>query len=165
MFCGKSPGGTALQRVTMTIDDDLMAELDRLIAARGYKGRSEAMRDVARAGIQQALLEANEAPDCVAAIVYVYEHAAHDLARKLSSTFHDHHDLSVANMHVPLNHESGLEVAILKGPTEHIRQLAQSVLAERGVRNGKIIIVPAIMESGEHRHEDTTDRHTHIRTR
>ena len=154
-----------MQRVTITIDDDLMAELDRLIVARGYKGRSEAMRDVARAGIQQALLEANEAPDCVAAVVYVYEHAARDLARKLSSLFHDHHDLSVANMHVPINHESGLEVAILKGPTDHIRQLAGSVLAERGVRNGRIVIVPAVAEPGEHRHAETTDRHTHIRTR
>ena len=154
-----------MQRVTITIDDELMAELDRLIAARGYKGRSEAIRDVSRAGIHQALLDADEAPDCVAAIVYVYEHAARDLARKLSSLFHDHHDLSVANMHVPLNHESGLEVAILKGGTGQIRQLAQSVLAERGVRNGRMIIVPAMMEFDEHSHAAAADTHTHVRTR
>jgi CopG family nickel-responsive transcriptional regulator len=153
--------------VTITIDDDLMAELDRLIAARGYTGRSEAVRDVARAGIQQALLDANAAPDCVAAVVYVYEHGARNLARRLSALFHDNHDLSVANMHVPLNHESGLEVAILKGPTEQVRSLALSVLAERGVRNGRTIIVPAVMDAGAHSHDNAPPEHvhTHIRTR
>ncbi len=156
-----------MQRVTITIDDDLMAELDRLIAARGYKGRSEAMRDVARAGIQQALLEADEAAECVAVAVYVYEHAARDLARRLVSLFHDHHDLSVANMHVPLNHESGMEVALLKGATDRVRHLASSVLAERGVRNGRLIIVPAVMDAGAHSHDDAAHEgiHTHIRTR
>ena len=43
-----------MQRVTITIDDDLMAELDRIIASRGYQNRSEAIRDLARAGIREA---------------------------------------------------------------------------------------------------------------
>ena len=64
-----------MHRVTITVDDELMAELDQLIVARGYKGRSEAIRDFARVGIQQALLEDNDAPHCVAAVVYVYDHA------------------------------------------------------------------------------------------
>ena len=156
-----------MQRVTITVDDDLMAELDRLIVARGYKGRSEAMRDVARAGVQQALLEANDAPECVAAVIYVYEHGSRDLARRLSSLFHDHHDLAVANMHVPLNHQSGLEVAVLKGNTSDVRRLAESVLSEKGVQNGRMIIVPAVTNAGEHRHGDAVhgDTHTHIRIR
>ena len=37
-----------MQRVTITIDDELMDELDRIIAARGYQNRSEAIRDLAR---------------------------------------------------------------------------------------------------------------------
>jgi len=38
-----------MQRVTITLDDDLMAEFDRIIAARGYQNRSEAIRDLAHA--------------------------------------------------------------------------------------------------------------------
>jgi metal-responsive CopG/Arc/MetJ family transcriptional regulator len=33
-----------MQRVTITLDDELMAELDAIIAARGYQNRSEAIR-------------------------------------------------------------------------------------------------------------------------
>ena len=156
-----------MQRVTITVDDELMAELDQLIAARGYKGRSEAIRDVARAGIQQALLEANEAPDCVAAVVYVYDHATRDLGQRLASLFHDHHDLSLGTMHVHLNHESGLEVALLKGATDDVRRLAETVLAERGVRYGRLTILPAVTESDVHSHagEIGGHPHSHVRAR
>ena len=37
-----------MHRVTITLDDDLMAELDELIALRGTQNRSEAIRDLAR---------------------------------------------------------------------------------------------------------------------
>ena len=43
-----------MQRVTITIDDELDAELDRFMKARGYANRSEAIRDLARSGLQQA---------------------------------------------------------------------------------------------------------------
>ena len=65
-----------MQRVTITIDDELMTELDRIIAARGYQNRSEAIRDLARAGIRQAAETLDKQRDCVAALVYVYDHDA-----------------------------------------------------------------------------------------
>jgi CopG family nickel-responsive transcriptional regulator len=35
-----------MQRVTITIDEDLVAELERYMAARGYANHSEAIRDL-----------------------------------------------------------------------------------------------------------------------
>jgi CopG family nickel-responsive transcriptional regulator len=46
-----------MHRLTITVDDDLLAELDAFIAARGYANRSEAIRDLARSGLQQSNLE------------------------------------------------------------------------------------------------------------
>jgi CopG family nickel-responsive transcriptional regulator len=155
-----------MHRITITLDDALMDELDQLIAARGYQNRSEAIRDLTRIGIQQSLLDADSAPDCVAALVYVYDYDAREMARRLAALFHQHHDLSVATTHMHLNHESGMEVALLKGPTEAVRQLADSVLTERGVRHGRAVIVPAVTGEGEHHHDSPhAQTHTHIRTR
>jgi CopG family nickel-responsive transcriptional regulator len=155
-----------MQRITITLDDDLLAELDRLIAARGYANRSRAIRDLARAGIRQALLEASDAPACVAALVYVQELGARGLAHRLTALFHDHHDLSVATLQVPLGHESGLNVAVLKGPTAEVRDLADAVLTARGVAHGRAVIVPAELDAGEHRHgEGAAAAHGHVRTR
>ena len=39
-----------MQRITITIDDDLLEAVDGLMARRGYASRSEAFRDLARDG-------------------------------------------------------------------------------------------------------------------
>jgi CopG family nickel-responsive transcriptional regulator len=131
-----------MQRVTITIDDELMSELDRIIAARGYQNRSEAIRDLARAGIRDAAESLDRERDCVAALVYVYDHAARQLSKRLADTFHDHHELSLASMHAHLDHDSCMEVTILRGKTEKVRKFAEHVIAERGVRHGRVVLVP-----------------------
>jgi CopG family nickel-responsive transcriptional regulator len=132
-----------MQRVTITLDDDLMKDLDRIIAARGYQNRSEAIRDLARSGLEQAAIEAGGARNCVAALVYVYDHHARELPKRLTQGFHDHHDLSQATMHVHLDHESCLEVTVLKGRGSEVQSFANHVIAERGVRHGHVVYVPA----------------------
>ncbi len=140
-----------MQRVTITLDDDLMADLDRIIAARGYQNRSEAIRDLARSGLQQAAIEAAGTRNCVAALVYVYDHHARDLPKRLTQEFHDHHDLSQATLHVHLDHESCMEVTVLKGRGAEVQSFANHVIAERGVRHGHVVYVPAPDGAG-HRH-------------
>jgi CopG family nickel-responsive transcriptional regulator len=132
-----------MQRVTITLDDDLMADLDRIIAARGYQNRSEAIRDLARAGIRQAAAPLDIERDCVAALVYVYDHHARELPKRLTQGFHEHHDLSQATLHVHLDEESCLEVTVLKGKGAEVQWFANQLIAERGVRHGHVVYVPA----------------------
>jgi CopG family nickel-responsive transcriptional regulator len=134
---------TIMQRVTITLDDELMADLDRIIAARGYQNRSEAIRDLARSGLEQAAVEVAGSRHCVATLVYVYDHHARDLPKRLTQGFHDHHDLSQATLHVHLDEESCLEVTVLKGLGSRVQHFANHVIAERGVRHGHVVYVPA----------------------
>jgi CopG family transcriptional regulator, nickel-responsive regulator len=155
-----------MHRITITIDDDLMGDLDRVIETRGYQNRSEAMRDLARAGIQQALQDAGKTRDCVGALVYVYDHAARDLAKRLVHAFHDHHDMSMATLHVHLDHESCMEVSVLRGRTSDVQKVADAVIAERGVRYGRLVVVPVELSSEVHAHAGaTSQRHPHAHVR
>src|SRR4029078_5247934 len=97
-----------MQRITITIEDDLLAEIDAAAEARGYQNRSEIMRDLARAGVQQDGEAAAPSGQCVAALVYVYDHAARDLSKRLVQNFHGHHDLSLGALHVSLREHSFL---------------------------------------------------------
>jgi CopG family nickel-responsive transcriptional regulator len=130
-----------MQRITITIEDDLLAEIDAAAGARGYQNRSEIIRDLARAGLQQS---AENAPSgqCVAALVYVYDHAARDLSKRLVQNFHGHHDLSLATLHVHLDDDSCMEVTALKGSSGEVRHFADHIIAERGVRYGKVVMIP-----------------------
>ncbi|GHM29700.1 hypothetical protein ECZU45_34870 [Escherichia coli] len=42
-----------MQRVTITLDDDLLETLDSLSQRRGYNNRSEAIRDILRSATAQ----------------------------------------------------------------------------------------------------------------
>lgn len=150
-----------MQRVTITLDDELNRQLDELIAARGYQNRSEAIRDLTRAGIRQAGL-GQETGACVAALVYVYDHGGRELAKRLTRNFHEHHSLSLATMHVHLEHDTCMEVTVLKGRAEEVRHLAEHVIAERGVRHGQLILLPAHLDQEDHDHDETVGPHEHV---
>lgn len=130
-----------MQRVTVTLDDELMADIDAVMAERGYANRSEAIRDLARAGLSRARADAGEG-GCVAALVYVYDHAARDLSRRLTHAHHDHHDLSVSSLHVHLDQGTCMEVSVLKGEIGAVRHFADHVIAERSVRHGELVLIP-----------------------
>lgn len=64
-----------MQRITITVEDEFLAEIDAAAEARGYQNRSEIIRDLARAGLQQSAENSDASGQCVAALVYVYDHA------------------------------------------------------------------------------------------
>ena len=65
----------------------------------------------------------------------------------MTRSFHNRHALSVASTHVHLDHDSCLEVAVLKGTTRDVRDFARRVIAERGVRHGRLVTVPVEFEN------------------
>lgn len=140
-----------MHRITITVDDALMAELDRIIEARGYQNRSEAIRDLARSGLEQAAAEAPGAGPCVAALIYVYDHEARELPKRLTRDYHDHHDLSQATLHVHLDEARCMEVTVLKGQGTDVKHFAEHVISERGVRHGHVVYVPGD-GAGAHSH-------------
>jgi CopG family transcriptional regulator, nickel-responsive regulator len=155
-----------MQRITITLDDELVAALDQAIAGSGYQNRSEAVRDLVRAGLAQASDQVDGAASGVAALVYVYDHEARELAKRMTRSFHEHHDLSLATLHVHLDHQSCMEVAVLKGAMRDIRNFARQVVAERGVRHGRLMSVPVEFEDLQHAHgKEPGHRHLHTHVR
>ena len=120
----------------------LLTEIDVAAKARGSQNRSEIIRDLARSGLQQSAEDADASGHCVAALVYVDDHAARDLSKRLVQNFHGHHDLSLATLHVHLDDDSCMEVTALKGSSGDVKHLADHVIAERGVRYGRLVIIP-----------------------
>jgi CopG family nickel-responsive transcriptional regulator len=154
-----------MRRITIAIDDELAEEVDQFAARNGYQNRSEAIRDLSRWGLREAAEKQAPDGDCVGALVYVYDHESRDLSNRLTRTFHAHHDLSVSAMHVHLDHGACLELNVLRGPSADVRALAARVIAERGVRFGRLIEVPAELDDEAHSHQSGARRnhlHTHI---
>lgn len=144
-----------MRRLTISVDEELATQFDDLVERKGYQNRSEAFRDLVRRELEVSRLEAGTARHCIACLSYVYNHHERRLASRLAEEQHSHHDLTVSAMHVHLDHENCMETLILKGPTAAVIHLAESLIAQTGVRHGKINLVPAEME------KSLTKFHTH----
>jgi CopG family nickel-responsive transcriptional regulator len=152
-----------MQRITLSIDDELVEALDQHMRRRRYASRSEALRDILREA--QAREQQQEAADgqCVATLTYVYDHETRELGQRLTQAQHRHHDLQVATMHVHLDHDSCLEVSVLRGAARAVQKLADDTISQRGVRHGHLHLVPATVDSREHSHGGGRHSHEHVR--
>jgi CopG family transcriptional regulator, nickel-responsive regulator len=153
-----------MERVTISLSEDLAGELTAFMESHRYGNRSEAIRDLARLGLERARTDAGgEAGACVATLSYVFNHHTRELAKRLTDLQHGHHDLHVAAMHVHLDHENCLEVSVLRGPTPAVREFAKEVIAERGVTHGSVSLVPVVIDARDHAHGAGPHTHEHMR--
>jgi CopG family nickel-responsive transcriptional regulator len=144
-----------MERFTISLSDDLAQEFDELIHKKGYQNRSEAVRDMLREQLKSDRLEHGEAPYCVAAVSYVYNHHARDLAERLTTLQHQHHHLVLSSMHVHLDHDNCLETLMLRGRTSEVATFANALIAEPQVKHGRVNLVPVDMDEhghGQHHH-------------
>ena len=131
-----------MERFTISLSDELAADFDQWIEARGYNNRSEAIRDLLRKEIETKRLDQDQAIHSVATLSYVYNHHERNLAERLANHQHAAHDLVISTMHVHLDHNDCLETLFLRGFTQQIRNFAEKVTAETGVRHSELNLIP-----------------------
>ena len=153
-----------MQRFTISLDEDLAQDFDRLIALRGYVNRSEAVRDLIRERLGSALMDTNKVKWCVATVTYIYDHHEHAVTGRLQDLQHEHHDLVVSTLHTHLDHDDCLETVILRGPTAAVQACASQLIALRGVRHGQIHPVALAEASRHHKHSHAAPKlHSHLK--
>ena len=82
-----------LTRVSISLEEPLLAAFDRHIGAKGYPTRSEAIRDLIRDTMLRE--EAGRGSgEQVAVVTIIFDHHARELAAKLIDKQHSHHGLA-----------------------------------------------------------------------
>ena len=136
-----------MPRLTFSVDDDLAEDFERLLKARHYKNRSEAFRDLVRREIASDVAESGNG-ECVAVVAYAFDHKTRALSNRMVEHQHEHTSLVISSMHVHLNHDKCVEDVVMRGKMRQVRHLAETMIAETGVENGSIGIIPIAEESG-----------------
>jgi CopG family nickel-responsive transcriptional regulator len=152
-----------MQRFTITLDAQLVALFEKFMQARGYQNRSEAIRDLIRERLDSVRLEQSPQGGCMASLTYVYNHHQRELASRLTEEQHAHHDLVVSTLHVHLDHDNCMETVILQGQVERVQDFANTVVAQPGVRHGRLYLLPVETTQSAHAHGSfgMSQRHQH----
>jgi CopG family nickel-responsive transcriptional regulator len=126
-------------RFGVSLDSDLLEKFDNLCEERSYQTRSEAIRDLIRNMLIQKEWEDVQG-ETAGTLSIVYDHHHSDLAQKLTEQQHDFLDIIVASLHVHLDHNNCMEILVLRGIGERLRDLGQKLTSTKGVKHGKLTL-------------------------
>ena len=136
---GKRVTMEKITRFGVSIEPDLLKKFDKVIKKKGYRNRSEAIRDIIR---ENLIAEKIEDPnsEAIGTFTMIYDHHAGNLTDRLLDLQHHHYKEILTTTHIHVDHDNCLEVLVLKGKTGNIQKLADHVKSLKGIKHGELVI-------------------------
>jgi len=133
-----------ITRFGVSIEPNLLYKFDKVIKKKGYKNRSEAIRDVIRKNL---ITERTEDPnsEAIGTLTMIYDHHAGNLTNRLLDLQHHHHKEILTTTHIHVDHDNCLEVLVLKGKAGNIKKLADNIKSLKGIKHGELVITESKM--------------------
>ena len=128
----------SLKRFGVSLEDNLLNDLDEIVERKQFPNRSQAIRFL----ISQSKVEEKWEDDVevAGAIVIVYDHHKKDLQTKSTDIQHDYHENILSVQHVHLDHNNCLETIAVKGKSSKLRNLSDRLIALKGIKHGKLVM-------------------------
>ena len=130
-------------RIGVSLPETLLGKFDKIIEKRGYSSRSEGIRDSIRSYISHYEWMNDIKGHRTGTVTVVYDHTKRGLSNALADIQHNFSHLIKSSMHIHLDHDNCFEVIVMDGDGEEIKELADSIMALKGVKHSKLTTVAA----------------------
>lgn len=125
-------------RFSVSLQQNLLDELDSRIIRNGYSSRSELVRDMIREKLVEDNWENQTLDSSIAVLVIVYDHHQRELNQKMIDVQHHNTAAILCNTHVHIDNHNCLETIILKGSPSEIQKLSLEIGGLKGVKFAKL---------------------------
>lgn len=129
-------------RISISMPEDLLTELDHMVERRGFDSRSQAIG----AMINEQLLEHKRQLGeqvMVGTITLLYDRSVKGVQKQLSDLQCHHIDEVISSLHVHLMDKQMLEVVLVQGPASKLQDIADAMSTQRGVITGRLQLMAA----------------------
>jgi len=127
-----------MKRFGVSLEDNLLKELDKLVSSRKLPNRSQAIRYLIRKDEVEQKWKSNA--NVSGCLVLVYDHHKRDLLNKSVDIQHEFQHLVLSTQHVHLDHNNCLETIALKGKAKELKNLADNLIALKGIKHGELVM-------------------------
>lgn len=125
-----------MEVVSVSLPADLLQDLDRVAAARGFRGRSE----LVRVALRQFAQETPHVEGHVhGSITVAYPHGRE---ARISEVRHAYYDVVLSLMHTHCEPESCMDVLLVGGEAARVQDLVEALRRQRDV--AKCVFVPVL---------------------
>ena len=140
----KKTGKPGVSRISVSLPENLLFELDKMINERGYESRSQAIAEM----INSELAEHKTCFDetvMAGTINIVYDNSVTGVKQRISVLQHEYLDEVISSLQVNLVDRQTLEVMLVQGPATTLTMVTHKIRACKGVLSGKLIMSTAIL--------------------
>lgn len=133
-----------VSRISISLPEELLSDLDGMVRARGFETRSQAINDMLHqfvVGHQRDL----GSDVMVGVIALFYNNSVPGLQKQLADLQVRYIDEVISSLHVHLMHNQTMEVVLVQGPARKLQIIADEMTSRRGVISGKIHLVAALI--------------------
>jgi CopG family transcriptional regulator, nickel-responsive regulator len=126
-------------RFGVSLHPSLLRDLDRMARKKGFQNRSLAISEM----IRDELVEHNQDSgdgEVVGTVTLVYDHHRPQIQKRLTDIQHKHLHTIISTLHVHLNHDNCLEVLVVRGRASAVRDVANRLIAAKGIKHGKLTL-------------------------
>ncbi len=133
-----------VSRISVSLPQKLLTELDAMVECRGYASRSQAINEM----LHQFLLEhgreiGNDV--MVGTITLFYDNSVPGLQKQLADLQFQYIDEVISSLHVHLMHNQTMEVLLVQGPAKKLEAISDEMVTRRGVISGRINLITALI--------------------
>lgn len=133
-----------VNRISISLPDELHADLDAMVIERGFDSRSQAINDMLRQHLAEHKREkGNEV--MVGTITILYNNGTRGLQKTIADLQYRHLDEVISSLHVHLADNQTMEVILVQGPALTVQAVANEIIALRGVITGKLQLMGAVI--------------------
>ncbi len=127
-----------MERISISLPEKLLEEFDRILEEKGYVSRSEGIRDAIRSYIIEHGVISQISGEIAGTISIIYDHDESNVLDRLTDAQHDFSELIDSSLHIHLDRHHCLEVIVVRGKSNAIKQLLNRLTAIKGVKYAKL---------------------------
>ena len=139
-----SNGGAGVSRISVSLPELLLQQLDSMVRERGFESRSQAIAEM----ISHQVTEHKRSLGSeimAGTITLLYDHSTPRLQKNLANLQHEHVDEVISSLHVHLMHNQTMEVILVQGPAAELQLIADKMTTNRGVISGKLQLTTTLI--------------------
>ena len=133
-----------VRRVTVSMQDETFKSLDRLVAARGFESRSQAVAEMIHQHAAQHLGKIGTEV-MAGTLTLVYDESKSALLRDIARISRDHIAEVISSQHILLEDEHVLEVILMQGPARTLREITNKLATCKGVKTAQLTLTPHLI--------------------
>lgn len=147
-----------MMRISMSLPKKLLADFDEVLKERGYQSRSKGIRDALQDYIVRYQWMNEMEGERIGVITIIYDHHYTGVMEELAEIQHSFRDEIITSMHIHMTDKYCMEIIIVNGDIQNIRELTERMMRLKGVEHVKLTSTA----NGEDFKEPESHSHGHL---